>query len=146
MKKNAKKNELETLSKKESAWYVVGGVIAAFGLVLSILHLVARFTNTNSHASSLKVAETNLMEAIGIDINFLGYGLIFFAFGIFIVIIALAVNAKKTDRLLEKKLRQEQRLAASPLNLTEEGNIIEAEIAGEKVDDETTPTLTAKEQ
>ncbi len=145
MKKDmkTKNNSENTFSWKEITCYVISGLITMFGLILMVLHLVARFSNENANTNPLKIAENNLMQAMNVPINFLGYGLIFFSLGIVILIITLAVNAKKTDRIIEKEMRRQQRLASS---LIDEGQdkIIEAEIV--KNEDEVTPTLTAKEQ
>lgn len=145
MKKDSKtKTNLENaFSWKEIAWYVISGLITMFGLVLMVLHLVARFSNENANTNPLKIAENNLMATMNAPINFLGYGLIFFAAGIVILVITLAINAKKTDRVLEKEMRRQQRLASSLIEGGEE-KVLEAEIV--KSEEEVTPTLTAKEQ
>lgn len=143
-KKLNKNNELtDALSVKEIIGYAIAGLIAAFGLVLIILNIVGSAVNNNSQTNPIKVAESNLISALNVNISFLGYGLIFFALGIIILLIVLAINAKKTDRLIEKQIRRQQRLQSSAL-LDEEnkGEVIDGEI----VNDEPVPTISAKEQ
>lgn len=143
-KKVNKNNELtDALSVKEIIGYAIAGLIAAFGLVLIILNIVGSAVNNNSGTNPIKVAESNLISALNVNISFLGYGLIFFALGIIILLIVLAINAKKTDRLIEKQIRRQQRLQSSALLDDENKNeVVDAEI----VNDEPVPTISAKEQ
>lgn len=141
---NVKKEEkIDTITKKELAWYGISGIIIAFGLVLIILNLVGTYTNSNSSTNPIKVAESNFISSIGVHISFLGWGLIFLALGVIILISTLAYNAKKSDKVIEQQIRRQQRLSAS--SLTEGEEKISEEVEAEIVNDDPTPTLTAKE-
>jgi len=102
----------DTVSKKEFAWYVVSGLIAAFGLILIILGIIERNMNVIPSKNFILQADEKVQKALGIYISFRGWGLIFLALGVIIAVIALCVNARKTDREVDRQLRRQQRANA----------------------------------
>lgn len=113
------------ISGKEFAWYLVGATIAVFGLVLMIFGIVGHHLPINASNNFIKNAETGLINAIHIPFDFRIWGIILFALGVLVDVIALAVNAKKTDREVEKQLRRQQRQASLKNNTIEVKSAVE---------------------
>ncbi|MCR5332575.1 MAG: hypothetical protein K6E11_00930 [Bacilli bacterium] len=99
------------LSWKELAWYIAGGMIAVFGVALMIFGIIGHHIS-NRNANFVKNAEEALITKIKIPFDFRVWGIIFLAFGMLIVILALNYNAKKVDRDIEKQIRRQQRTNA----------------------------------
>ncbi len=100
------------VSGKEFAWYVVGGIFAIAGIALMIFGIIGANMNVPLDANFIKSAEKVLKEAIKIPLDFRTWGIIFLAFGMFILILTLNFNAKKADREIEKTIRRQQRIGA----------------------------------
>lgn len=113
------------VSGKEFAWYLTGATIAVFGIILMIFGIVGHHMNTAADNNFIKLAEKNLIEAIKIPFDFRVWGILIFLLGVAVVIIALAVNAKKADREVDKQLRRQQRQAALKDNTIEVKSAVE---------------------
>lgn len=100
------------LSWKELAWYIVGGMVALFGVALMIFGIIGHHIQNRS-ANFVKDAEEALIAKIKINLDFRMWGIIFLALGMFVVIVALNYFAKKVDRENEKTIRRQQRLSSS---------------------------------
>ena len=116
---------MKKLSGKEFVWYLVGATIAVFGIILMIFGIVGHHLPVNGEDNFIKTAETNLIGAIKIPFDFRIWGIILFALGVLVDVIALAVNAKKTDREVEKQLRRQQRQASLKNNTIEVKSAVE---------------------
>lgn len=99
------------LSWKELAWYIAGGMFAVFGVALMIFGIIGHHI-PNRNANFVKDAEEALITKIKIPFDFRIWGIVFLAFGMLIVILALNYNAKKVDRDIEKQIRRQQRTNA----------------------------------
>lgn len=115
----------DRISGKEMAWYLVGATIAVFGVILMIFGIIGHHMNASASQNFIKVAENNLINAIKVPFDFRIWGIMVFLLGILVVIIALAVNARKTDREVEKQLRRQQRQAALKDNTIEVKSAVE---------------------
>ena len=102
----------DKVSGKEFAWYLVGSTIAVFGVILMVFGIVGHHIPVNSANNFIKVAENSLIDAIKVPFDFRVWGILIFVLGVAIDVIALAFNAKKTDREVDKQLRRQQRQAA----------------------------------
>ncbi len=100
------------VSGKEFAWYVIGGVFAVFGLTLMVFGIIGHHMNVPLADNFIKGTEEALIKAIKIPFDFRVWGIMFLLLGMFIVIVTLNYNAKKTDREIEKTIRRQQRLNA----------------------------------
>ena len=100
------------VSGKEFAWYVVGGLITVFGIVLMVFSIIGHHMNVALENNFIKNAESVLINAIHVPFDFRIWGVMFVIVGMFIVIVALNYNAKKTDREIEKTIRRQQRFNA----------------------------------
>ena len=110
---------------KEFAWYLAGATIAVFGIILMIFGIVGHHMNIAADSNFIKNAEKALIAAIKIPFDFRIWGILVFLLGVAIDVIALVVNAKKTDREVEKKLRRQQRQAALKDNTIEVKSAVE---------------------
>ena len=99
------------LSWKELTWYIIGGVIALFGIALMIFGIIGHHISERS-VNFVKDAEATLISKIKIPFDFRIWGIIFMLLGVIVVVIALNAFAKKVDREHEKTIRRQQRLAA----------------------------------
>lgn len=113
------------LTGKEFAWYLSGATIAVFGIILMIFGIIGHHMNATASNNFIKVAEKSLIEAIKVPFDFRIWGIMVFLLGVAIVIIALAVNAKKADREVDKQLRRQQRQAALKDNTIEVKSAVE---------------------
>ena len=113
------------VSGKEFTWYLTGATIAVLGLVLMIFGIIGHHLPAIADNNFIKVAEKGLIEAIKVPFDFRVWGILVFVLGILVVIVALAVNAKKTDREVEKQLRRQQRQAALKDNTIEVKSAVE---------------------
>lgn len=115
----------DKISGKEFAWYLVGSTIAVFGVILMVFGIVGHHIQISSANNFIKAAETSLIGAIKVPFDFRIWGILIFVLGIAIDIIALAFNAKKTDREVDKQLRRQQRQAALKDNTIEVKSAVE---------------------
>ena len=96
------------LSIFEIVWYSLTGGIGLWGLVFITLGVIAR--NLTSDADLVKADSS---YAATMKLGFLNSGLILLASGVLLAIIVLLINAKKSDREVEKQQRRAARLAAA---------------------------------
>ena len=115
----------DKISGKEFAWYLVGSTIAVFGVILMVFGIVGHHIQISAANNFIKTAESSLIEAIKIPFDFRIWGILIFVLGIVIDVIALAFNAKKTDREVDKQLRRQQRQAALKDNTIEVKSAVE---------------------
>ena len=101
----------EKLSWKELIWYIIGGVVALFGIALMIFGIIGHHISDRS-VNFVKDAEANLIAKIKIPFDFRVWGIIFMFLGVIAIVIALNFFAKKVDREIEKSIRRQQRLNA----------------------------------
>ena len=113
------------VSGKEFAWYLSGATIAVLGLILMVFGIIGHHMNVATDNNFIKKAETALINGIKIPFDFRIWGILIFVLGVTIVIIALAVNAKKADREVDKQLRRQQRQAALKDNTIEVKSAVE---------------------
>lgn len=113
------------LTGKEFAWYLSGATIAVFGIILMIFGIIGHHMNATASNNFIKVAEKSLIEAIKVPFDFRIWGIMVFLLGVAIIVIALAVNAKKADREVDKQLRRQQRQAALKDNTIEVKSAVE---------------------
>ena len=92
----------------EIVWYSLTGALAVWGLTFIVLGVVAR--NLPSDAALVK-ASASYAKTMGLD--FYGWGLILLPLGVVLAVIVLLVNAKKSDREVEKQQRRAARIAAA---------------------------------
>ncbi len=100
------------MSGKEFAWYITGGLFGMFGLTLIVFGIIGHHLSVPQADNFIKNAESAVIEAIKIPFDFRIWGILFLILGMFIVILTLNYNAKKTDREVEKTIRRQQRLNA----------------------------------
>ncbi len=100
------------MTGKEFAWYIVGGLFGMFGLTLMVFGIIGHHLNVPQADNFIKNAESAVIEAIKIPFDFRIWGILFLLLGMFVVILTLNYNAKKTDREVEKTIRRQQRLSA----------------------------------
>ena len=115
----------DKISGKEFAWYLVGSTIAVFGVILMVFGIVGHHIQISASNNFIKTAESSLIEAIKIPFDFRIWGILIFVLGVAIDVIALAFNAKKTDREVDKQLRRQQRQAALKDNTIEVKSAVE---------------------
>ena len=113
------------VSGKEFAWYLSGATIAVFGIILMVFGIIGHHMNVASNNNFIKAAEKSLIEAIKVPFDFRIWGILIFILGVLIVVIALAINAKKADREIDKQLRRQQRQAALKDNTIEVKSAVE---------------------
>ena len=99
----------DKFSKKELVGYIIAGVIALFGLVLIILGIVERNMDVVPSKNFLMQADLKVQAALGIELSFRTWGIIFMSLGVLIAVIILCVTGRKADREVERKLRRQQR-------------------------------------
>lgn len=97
----------EQVSWKELVLYFLGGLLAVAGIVLVSFGLAAFYDPLDN---PIKAAEEAMNLKLKSGLGFRMWGLIVFLAGALVVAITLAVNAKKTDRYVEKELRRKARI------------------------------------
>lgn len=97
---------MKNVSNKEFAWYIVSGLIVAFGIIAMVFGIVGY--HMPGPIADNPIAQFE--DKIVLDLR--TWGIIFMAVGVILAVIVLVVNAKKVDRNVEKKLRREQRISA----------------------------------
>lgn len=115
----------DKVSGKEFAWYLSGATVALMGVILMIFGIIGHHLPSSVDNNFIKNAENGLIEAIHIPFDFRVWGILIFVLGVAIVVIALVVNAKKTDREVEKQLRRQQRQVALKDNTIEVKSAVE---------------------
>ncbi len=98
------------VSTKELVGYIISGVIALFGVALMITHTVGVYLPVLNSNNAVVIAENAVINALKINLDFLGWGIIFMVIGVFISLMILLNVAKKVDYDVEKAQRRAQRL------------------------------------
>lgn len=98
------------VSTKELVGYIISGVIALFGVALMITHTVGVYLPVLNSNNAVVIAENAVKNALKINLDFLGWGIIFMVIGVFIALMILLSVAKKVDYDVEKAQRRAQRL------------------------------------
>lgn len=96
------------LSIFEIVWYSLTGGLGIWGLVFISLGIAVR--NLRSDAP---LAKANADYSSVFGLGYLGWGLILFSLGVVLAVIVLLINAKKSDREVEKQQRRAARIAAA---------------------------------
>lgn len=112
------------LSKKgsliiEIVFYVLGGLLALWGLTYTVLGLLS--ANLNPSNPFIAVDDT-IKKLFGLGLFY--WGLIILAIGAVVIVITLCIAAKKNDRQFEREARRQARLAQAK----KAENIIDAEV------------------
>lgn len=99
---------MKKVTVKEFIWYAGCALVAVLGLIAITFGIVGYYMPSTAETG-------NFVEVFENKIHFelRWIGLIAIAAAVVVFIICLLVNAKKADRDVEKKLRREQRIAAS---------------------------------
>ena len=98
------------VSTKELVGYIISGVIVLFGVALMITHTVGVYLPVLNSNNAVVIAENAVINALKINLDFLGWGIIFMVIGVFIALMILLNVAKKVDYDVEKAQRRAQRL------------------------------------
>lgn len=114
----------DKVNGKEITWYVIGGLFILAAAILITFGLIGYYIGG---VNSIIQAEQDLMTTLNIPLDFRMWGVVFLFIGSFIIIVTLAVNAKKTDRVVEKTIRRQQRMSASKIQ-----DVVEADVVSEK--------------
>ena len=102
------REKLKKLTTLEKVIYPICILLMLWGLVYTILGLIADNIQVSSANNYLKQASDSLASIFGL--GFFGWGLIIFAIGAVLMTIVLLVNARNTDRDYEKAQRRAARL------------------------------------
>lgn len=112
---------------KEFTWYVIAGILAFIGVTLIIFDIIGDNMGGSSADNWIINAQQAVIEWSKINMDWRGWGLIFFLLGALVAIITLSVFAKGADRLVEKEQRRQARLASIKESTNEEDKTIEVE-------------------
>ena len=126
VKKNRKRFPLHPF---ELVWYVLTGLVGAWGLTYIVLGLIAENLPVKSTDEGL--VEVNAQFAKTFKLDFFGWGLIILAIAAVAAVIVLLLFSNKVDRDYEKNVRRAQRMAqmeAEEAKLEQQEEIIDAEV------------------
>lgn len=98
------------MSFKEKLWYIVCISVAVVGLAFTVLGIVGDLLPYGNALQ--KVSESFFMP-------WRYFGLIIVAVAVVVLIFALSINAKKTDRAADRAARRQQRLEAMKSEISE---------------------------
>lgn len=93
----------------ELVWYVLTGLVGAWGLTYIVLGLIAENLPVKSTDEGL--VEVNAQFAKTFKLDFFGWGLIILAIAAVAAVIVLLLFSNKVDRDYEKNVRRAQRMA-----------------------------------
>lgn len=119
-----KVKKVRKVSILEIIVYAVGGALALWGLTYMVLGLFGEFLPSGN---GVKDASDVIKKTFGL--SFFWWGVIILLIGMVIVVFTLCLNAKKSDREIERETRRAARLAQ--FRKSEEdpkGEIIDAEV------------------
>ena len=105
-KKNRKRFPLHPF---ELVWYILTGLVGAWGLTYIVLGLVAQNLPVKAEDDGLVKANIDFAKTFKLD--FFGWGLIILAIAAVAAVIVLLVFSSKVDRDYEKNVRRAQRMA-----------------------------------
>lgn len=91
------------MSAKEKAWYIITSAVAIIGLAFVVLGIIGDLLSYGNPLQ--KVSDSFFLP-------WRYFGLIILAVAVVVLVLALSINAKKTDRAADKALRRQQRLEA----------------------------------
>lgn len=112
---------------KEFTWYVIAGILAFIGVTLIIFDIIGDNMGGSAADNWIINAQKAVSEWSKINMDWRGWGLIFFLLGALVAVITLSVFAKGADRLVEKEQRRQARLASIKETTNEEDKTIEVE-------------------
>lgn len=124
-----KKRKRFPLHPFELVWYVLTGLVGAWGLTYIVLGLIAENLPVKSTDEGL--VEVNAQFAKTFKLDFFGWGLIILAIAAVAAVIVLLLFSNKVDRDYEKNVRRAQRMAqmeAEEAKLEQQEEIIDAEV------------------
>lgn len=114
---------MKKVTTKEFIWYAACGLIIAFALICIIFGIVGYHMDGPTEQNFIVQLEAKVFKKGKLDLR--SFGLIVLGVGAILFAIVLSVNAKKADREIEKKIRREQRIAASTNSNIEAKNAVE---------------------
>ena len=106
VKKNRKRFPLHPF---ELVWYILTGLVGAWGLTYIVLGLVAQNLPVKAEDDGLVKANIDFAKTFKLD--FFGWGLIILAIAAVAAVVVLLVFSSKVDRDYEKNVRRAQRMA-----------------------------------
>ena len=106
VKKNRKRFPLHPF---ELVWYILTGLVGAWGLTYIVLGLVAENLPIRSEDKGLVKVNGEFAKTFKLD--FFGWGLIILAIAAVSAVIVLLLFSNKVDRDYEKNVRRAQRMA-----------------------------------
>lgn len=104
----------------ELVWYILCGAVALWGVTYITLGIVADALPITAEDNVLAEASEAIRKVFGL--GFLHWGMILVAIGAVLATIVLLLNAKKSDREVEKAARRAARLSR------EEPKVVDAEV------------------
>lgn len=114
----------------ELVWYVLTGLVGAWGLTYIVLGLVAQNLPITSEDKGLVKVNGDFTKTFKLD--FFGWGLIILAIAAVAAVLVLLLFSNKVDRDYEKNVRRAQRLAQMEAEEakeeTNEDQVVDAEI------------------
>ena len=125
VKKNRKRFPLHPF---EFVWYILTGLVGAWGLTYIVLGLIAENLPVKKEDEGLVKVNGEFAKTFKLD--FFGWGLIILAIAAVAAVIVLLFFSNKVDRDYEKNVRRAQRMAqmeAEEAKL-EEQQVIDAEV------------------
>ena len=132
IKDPSKKNKKKAfpLHPFELVWYILTGLVGAWGLTYIVLGLVAQNLPITSEDKGLVKANMNFQKTFKLD--FFGWGLIILAIAAVAAVVVLLLFSNKVDRDYEKNVRRAARLAqleAEEIKEEEKEAAVDAEIS-----------------
>lgn len=129
LKANKKKFPLHPF---ELVWYILTGLVGAWGLTYIVLGLIAENLPVKATDEGLVKVMDDFTKTFKLD--FFGWGLIILAIAAVAAVVVLLLFSNKVDRDYEKNVRRAQRMAqmeAEEAKLEEEEKVeaIDAEVA-----------------
>lgn len=106
------------ISPKEFVWYIIAGLLAAWGLTYIVLGLVIDYAPGRPSDFALYQVQQDFIAWAGL--SFFNWGLIIFAIGVVLAAIVLCIFASGYDREVEKANRRAQRMINFSNSETEE--------------------------
>ena len=112
------------ISITELVFYSLSAALGLWGLVYTVLGLVANNLKMPLADNKLKMADNAIAQAFGL--GFLPWGLIIFSIGALMAFIVLMVYSKSADRDFEKQARRAARVNRNTFK--KEAEVVEAPV------------------
>ena len=131
----------------ELVWYILTGLVGAWGLTYIVLGLVAENLPIRSEDKGLVKVNGEFAKTFKLD--FFGWGLIILAIAAVAAVIVLLLFSNKVDRDYEKNVRRAQRMAqmeAEEAKLEQQEEVVDAEIEPAKEQEPEEPAPEAEEE